>query len=367
MKVALGSELRPISPGQSRFQCDLTSRPPDRPQPGKTQLFLFLVFSLGLIGLESRGAEGELPTTPAVKAEETNSLETLRTYLQLQEQLHATQLAIEENRKEATAAAARNAETLATRLQAIEQSLAAQRTRELEAMQSSNRLMLIVAGGIALLGLAAMMLMTYSHWRAMNRLADIATGFPLSRGLGGAAPLTALGPGDAEVVSVGPGPTEQSSGRLLGAIDRLEKRIYELEHTTQSSIKEKAGEEVKSESPNGNGEGSSEGELEIGSIGMLLGKGRTLLNLDKVEEALACFEEILVLAPDHPEALVKKGSVLERLRRLDEAIECYDRAISKDNSMTIAYLHKGGLFNRMARYNEALECYEKALQTQERR
>jgi len=323
---------------------------------------------LGVISQESRGAEIDLPTTPAVKAEETNSLETLRSYLQLQEQLHATQLAIEENRKEATAAAARNAETLASRLQAIEQSLAAQRTRELEAMQSSNRLMLMVAGGIALLGLTAMMLMAYSHWRAMNRLADIATAFPSSRGLGGSAPLTALGPGDAEVVSVGPGPTEQSNGRLLGAIDRLEKRIYELEHTTQSSVKEKAGEEVKSESPNGNGEGSSaEGELETGTIGMLLGKGQTLLNLDKVEEALACFEEILVLAPDHPEALVKKGSVLERLRRLDEAIECYDRAISKDSSMTIAYLHKGGLFNRMARYNEALDCYEKALQTQERR
>jgi tetratricopeptide (TPR) repeat protein len=366
MKISLGSELPTVFPHQPA--CQRALRPPKRRCRGVAQFLILLAFILAVTSLRSRGADSELPTTPAVKTEETNSLETLRSYLQLQEQLHATQLAIEENRKEATAAAARNAEALANRLQAIEQSLVAQRTRELEAMQSSNRLMLMVAGGIALLGLTAMMLMAYSHWRAMNRLADIATAFPPSRGLGGATPLTALGPGDAEVVSVGPGPTEQSNGRLLGAIDRLEKRIYELEHTTQSSVKEKAGEEVKSESPNGNGEASSaEGKLETGSIGMLLGKGQTLLNLDKVEEALACFEQILVLAPDHPEALVKKGSVLERLRRLDEAIECYDRAISKDSSMTIAYLHKGGLFNRMARYNEALDCYEKALQTQERR
>jgi len=211
-------------------------------------------------------------------------------------------------------------------------------------------------------------LMAYSHWRAMNRLADIATALPLGRGLGGAAPLAALGPGDAQVVSVGPGPIEQSNGRLLGAIDRLEKRIYELEHTTQSSLKEEANEEVKAESSNGNGEGATiEADQETGRISMLLGKGQTLLSLDKVDEALACFDEILLLAPDHPEALVKKGSVLERLRRLDEAIECYDRAISKDSSLTIAYLHKGGLFNRLARYGEALECYEKALQTQERR
>jgi len=226
----------------------------------------------------------------------------------------------------------------------------------------------MVAGGIALLGLAAMVLMAFSHWRAMNRLADIATAFPSGRGLGGGAPFAALGPGDAHVVSVGPGPAEQSNGRLLGAIDRLEKRIYELEHTTQSSNREKAGDEGKSESASGNGEGSSvEAEPGTGHIDMLMGKGQTLLSLDKLEEALACFDEILAQAPDHAEALVKKGSVLERLRRLEEAIECYDRAISKDSSMTIAYLHKGGLFNRMARYSEALECYEKALQTQERR
>src|SRR6266851_9165723 len=111
MKVTLGSELLPISPGQSRFQCDLTSRPPNRHRRSKIQLFVFLAFSLLLIGPESQGAESDLQTTPAVKAEETNSLETLRSYLQLQEQLHATQLAIEENRKEANAAAVRSAET----------------------------------------------------------------------------------------------------------------------------------------------------------------------------------------------------------------------------------------------------------------
>ena len=68
---------------------------------------------------------------------------------------------------------------------------------------------------LLLFGLGAMVLMAYSHWRAMNRLADIATALPLGRGLGGAPPFAALGPGDAQVVSVGPGPIEQSNGRLL--------------------------------------------------------------------------------------------------------------------------------------------------------
>src|SRR5437867_3824566 len=95
---------------------------------------------------------------PTARAEDTNSLDTLRAYLQVQEQLHATQLAIERNRKEADEASARTAEALANRLQAIEQSVALQRSRELDAMQSSNHAMLFVAGAFATIGLLAMVL-----------------------------------------------------------------------------------------------------------------------------------------------------------------------------------------------------------------
>jgi tetratricopeptide (TPR) repeat protein len=315
-----------------------------------------------------RAADNEPRLPPGASVEDTNAMQTLRSYLQLQEQLHATQMAIEENRKEATAAAARSAEALANRLQAIEQSLAAQRSRELEATQSSNRMILSVAAGIAVLGLVSMLLMAFSHWRAMSRLADIATALPMSRaGLGSGASFAALGSGEPHVVALGPGTAEESSGRLLGVIDRLEKRIYELEHTTQSSVKDQAAEDSKPQNPSGNGETSAKAAGDAGEISMLLGKGQSLVSLDRVDDALDCFEQVLALDPDHAEALVKKGNALERLRRFDEAIECYDRAISRDSSMTVAYLHKGGLYNRMERYTEALECYEKALKTQERR
>ena len=106
---------------------------------------------------------------------------------------------------------------------------------------------------------------------------------------------------------------------------------------------------------------------EAARITVLLGKGQSLLNLDQAEEAVACFDQVLALDANHPEALVKKGAALERLRKLDEAIACYDRAIAADGSLTVAYLYKGGLFNRMERFGEALECYEQALRTQEAR
>ena len=245
-----------------------------------------------------------------------------------------------------------------------------------------------------------------------------------------------------------PGAAERARAGLLNAVERLEKRIHELEHTAQPPLNEPksdplapAGEtkseatsnelktdsapselntdssasEFKTDSSNGdhdlpsfspepqpitseaktdspandfakspapndiptNGPTHTHSEngaptppvtaVETGRITGLIGKGQSLLNVDKAEEALACFDEVLTLDAQNAEALVKKGTALERLRKLEEAIECYNRAIVADGSMTIAYLYKGGLFNRLERFTEAMECYEQALRTQEKR
>ena len=312
----------------------------------------------------ARSAEsGPAPApAPAAKSEENSSQETLRSYLQLQQQLHATELAIERNRKEAELAAARTAEALATRLQAIEETLAVQRAKELDVMQSANRVMLIVAGSFAGMGFLALLLMAYFQWRTVHRLAEFSTNLPRSQALGPVAALPALGPGEAPQVMVGP--SVQSNQELLGALDKLQKRIHELEHSAQSSLPDNG--------VGGNGEpGAAEGkdatsDPEAARIQGMLGKGQSLLSLDNVEGALACFDEVLAIKPGHTEALLKKGTALERLRKLDEAIACYDQAIAADSSLTIAYLHKGGLFNRMERFDEALACYEQALRTQEK-
>src|SRR5467141_3060270 len=103
-------------------------------------LCLFLLCATVLTAQESSSSTGAV-----TRAEETNSQETLR-YLQLQEQLHATRLSMERDRQEAEAAAARNAEALASRLQLIEQTLATQRAQELERMRNSNQTTLLVAG-----------------------------------------------------------------------------------------------------------------------------------------------------------------------------------------------------------------------------
>ena len=331
----------------------------------------FLAFALISLSAGCLGAEPGSPANAASRADDTNAQETLRSYLQLQEQIHATQLAVEHSRTQAEAAAAETAKAFSARLQGIEQALASQRAQELEAMQSSNRVMLIVAGLFAALGLLAMLFMAYFQWRTINRLAEIFAALPMAHALGSGAAVAALGAGDPHLVTISP--AEQSSQRLLGTLERLEKRIHELENTAHTPFHAGPilGQETTPPPPNGEPAGAAPIEAatapDAARITTLLGKGQSLLNLDQAEEALGCFDQVLVLDPSHPEALVKKGAALERLRKLDEAIACYDRAIAANGSLTVAYLYKGGLFNRMERFSEALECYEQALRTQEAR
>jgi tetratricopeptide (TPR) repeat protein len=322
---------------------------------------LILVFSPAGFAADTTPAPA-----PAPRTEETNIQETLRSYLQLQEQLHATQLAIERNRKEAEAAAADSAKVFSARLQGIEQAIASQRAQEFETMQHANRVMLIVAGLFAAVGFAAMVFMAYFQWRTINRLAEISAALPYAHNFSPAASLAALGASDARLLAAGP--AEQSNQRLLGALDQLEKRISQLEQPAPAPAPNGAPpdqELAPTAVPPSNGDAAD--APEAARIAMLLGKGLSHLNLDQPAEALDCFDQVLELDPNHSEALVRRGAALERLRRLDEAIACYDRAIEADSSLTVAYLYKGGLFNRMERFGEALECYEQALRTQETR
>src|SRR5438874_13243505 len=106
-------------------------------------LVIGLAFAAFGFSLPAAGAEPPAPTPTLV---DTNSpSEALRSYLQLQEQLHSLQLRIEETRQQADAAAVLNAQAVASRLQALEQPLAAERAKDVDAVRSSNRMTRLVA------------------------------------------------------------------------------------------------------------------------------------------------------------------------------------------------------------------------------
>jgi tetratricopeptide (TPR) repeat protein len=326
------------------------------------RIFLSLVLSLSVASLAADKSPLEAPQTAS-----EGSNDSARAYLQLQDQLHTALLAIEQARRDAEtnaqqqkeaveharqeteATARRSAELINARLRVIEQTLTNQHDSAVEAMQKSNRFMIALAAIFGGIGFVAMLLTAFCLWRALTRVAQITSSLqpfhamnvrPLPSGLGGP---------DAPFVTLN-GP-EMSSSRLLGAIERLEKRIQELERGAPLP----AGAAAQLE----DGESATR-------LNAILAKGQAFLDANEPERALACFDQALELVPNDAEALVKRGSALEQLKRLEEAIECYDRAIAADEGMTVAYLHKGAVFNQLERFNEALECYEQALRTQQK-
>ena len=329
-----------------------------------------LSFFANNVSAADKPGPAETSTNPAIESS-AESPQTLRSYLQLQEQLHSALLAIQTTRQEAEAAGKRNAETIAVRLKLIEQALTLQREREIESMKSSEnsyRSTLAIAGVLGGFGLLSLILTTLFFVRMTKRFSEIAAVFPGTPGLGLGSSVRTNG----DMGLLGPNPAEFGNGRLLGALERLEKRIHELEHqallpVNSTDLTYKNGKPLNGAENTVQTTSTATGQPEAPSeqVTLMLGKGQALLHMDRPEEALACFNEVISLDPGNAEALVKKGSVLERLKKLDEAIDCYDRAIAANNSMTLAYLYKGGVFNQLERFSEALECYELALRTQQ--
>jgi tetratricopeptide (TPR) repeat protein len=324
----------------------------------------FALFSLGLNPARAQVAS-EVSAAKTIPPEELSQAELLKSYLQVREQLHAAQLAIVNNRIEAESNARVQAAALAEKLEGIKAAINAERERQqadvrrLEAererqqaeAQRSNRTVLWIASAFGGVGLIAILAAALFQWRTVNRMADVVAQRPALADSSRQGLLAAEAAAD-QTVAV-------SNQRMMSVIERIEKRIYELEHTAQPpAVAIVTPVEPDSVRRPATPDRSSQ-------IAMLLAKARSMMAADKPREAMACYNEILRIDLNHPEALVRKGVALERLKQDDEAIQCYDHAIKSDRRMTLAYLHKGGICNRLQRYEEALDCYEQALRAEE--
>jgi tetratricopeptide (TPR) repeat protein len=256
-------------------------------------------------------------------------------YLQIQEQIHATQMAIAESQLAAADAAKSNATVLAARLQVLEQSVATQHNADADAARKTQQLTLLLAGAFGLAGLGIMLLMVYFQWRAFTQIAQISAHNQLALENAGAVHQLAA-PGRATV--------ESSNARLLDVVGQLEKRINELEGS-QKLLPDSAA--TKANDP--------------------LADIQKFLDGNQPQAALDAAEKFLATKPASAEALVKRAVALEKLGRNDEALASCDRAIAADGTLALAHLHKGGLLNRLRRYDEALNCYELALVAQEKK
>jgi tetratricopeptide (TPR) repeat protein len=326
---------------------------------------MLAVFLACCAAAQAVGAETNAPAEAAVRPPSNFLAEAelqMRSYLRLQEQLHATLLAVEQARAESAQAMRTNAEVLSTRLEFLENALARQREQNLRATQESNRTMLVMAATIIGLGLLALAFTAMFQSRGMNRLAEIATGFSTERALlAGVLPAHTA---SSDPLQLGPGPARATNMAMLATIERLERRIRELEDSAQPMLPFTDAIPTPAEGRSAAARNGGAEPRPGDRATMLLGKGQVLLSLGQAEAALACFDEAAQAAPNNAEAHLKRGQALERLKRPDDALACYDRAIALNRSLTQAYLGKGAVFNRQERYAEALACYEQALRAE---
>ena len=279
----------------------------------------------------------------------------MQSFLHLQEQVHATQMAVERSRLEAELAAARNTDALNARLAILENALdQAQKnssTALVEAgrqIQDSNRQTMLFAGFFATIGFLALAATGWLQWKTANRLSILPSqlGFPAM-----------LPPQSFQTLGAGPAGQVQSE-RMRDVLGRLEHRIADLESGHHEPAPGDAAAGDESSGPNA---------TMRAALNLLIREGEELLAHEDAEKAIEHFDAILQQHPGHPEVLLHKGAALERVQRDQEAIECYDQAIRADKTLTMAYLHKGGLYNRMEKFSEAMACYEQALKVQEGR
>ncbi len=333
-----------------------------------------LPFALVLSAAAPDAIQAQIAQPPAAVAnppqtlpEEMDQEKLLTSYLRVREQLLLAQQTIVKNRAEAEASASAQAAAITERLEAIKTTLSnerqrqqaealraeAERERQQAATEEANRNMIWLASAVGGMGLLAMLFTSLFQWRAISRMTEVVALRPQLL----AANPSALLP-DA-IASTSNQTVTLSNNRLMSSIERMERRMLEIEQTagrTGTPATAGGADTPKRAAPP---------TAEAAKINGLLGKGQSLLRTDKPLEALACYNEILKLEINHPEALVRKGAALERLKQDAEAIQCYDRAIAADEKLTIAYLHKGGLCNRLERYEDALRCYERALRVEE--
>lgn len=65
----------------------------------------------------------------------------------------------------------------------------------------------------------------------------------------------------------------------------------------------------------------------MNQVSEIVKRGAKLIEDGRYEDALACFDEALLIDPSDPDIWNKKGISLRSLGRYDEAIECFNKSL----------------------------------------
>ena len=94
--------------------------------------------------------------------------------------------------------------------------------------------------------------------------------------------------------------------------------------------------------------------------------GNALRELNRFEEALRSYDNVLRLRADDPATLNNRGGVLSALKRPLDALSSYDRAIALQPDHFEAHNNRGNTLLELGRDDEALASFNKALELRPR-
>ncbi len=91
-------------------------------------------------------------------------------------------------------------------------------------------------------------------------------------------------------------------------------------------------------------------------------RGNVRISQNKLEEALADFEQSIALAPNHPDPYLNRGIVYEVQKRWKEALADYNRALEINPQDAMAYNNRGNAQAGQGYWQGALTDYQKAVE-----
>lgn len=97
--------------------------------------------------------------------------------------------------------------------------------------------------------------------------------------------------------------------------------------------------------------------------GALANYANILTLLGRAEEAVACYDRAIAIAPD-TESLTNRGNVLHSLNRHQDALSSFDRALTLDAGNVQAQFKRGTVLGEMGRSEDAIASYDRVLARQ---
>ncbi|MFB2897652.1 tetratricopeptide repeat protein [Aerosakkonemataceae cyanobacterium BLCC-F50] len=96
----------------------------------------------------------------------------------------------------------------------------------------------------------------------------------------------------------------------------------------------------------------------------LLRQGKTLIELQRYEDAISSLDKALQIDSKYPEAWMKRGQALSKLQKYEEAQKSYEEALKIKSEYSQAWYERGLALEQLNRYDLAQESLIKAIEIQ---